>query len=106
LRPAGQAASYQATGPTPTTPTPIRQSSHNLQPAKSYSARNSHQKLLVQCFLKMDAWRPKHLEDQDTIKWLWKCIKLVILLWYSEHIGHESRIPHRNTKRLFQAVHP
>jgi hypothetical protein len=32
----------------------------------------------------MDAWRPKHVEDQDTIKWLWKwmCIKLVTLLWY------------------------
>jgi hypothetical protein len=32
----------------------------------------------------MDAWRPKHVEDQDTIKWLWKwkCIKLATLLWY------------------------
>jgi hypothetical protein len=32
----------------------------------------------------MDAWRPKHVEDQGTIKWLWKCkcIKLVTLLWY------------------------
>jgi hypothetical protein len=47
LRPAGQATPYQATGPTPTTLSPIRQSSHNLQPAKSYSVRNSHQKLIV-----------------------------------------------------------
>jgi hypothetical protein len=39
-----------------------------LQPAKS--ARNSHQKLLVYCLLKMDAWRPKHVEDYDTIKCL------------------------------------
>jgi hypothetical protein len=30
----------------------------------------------------MDAWHPKHVEDQDTIKWKWKCIKLVTLLWY------------------------
>jgi hypothetical protein len=44
LRPAGQAAPYQVTGPTPTTPSPIRQLSHNLQPAKSYSACSSHQK--------------------------------------------------------------
>jgi hypothetical protein len=35
LRPAGQAASHQATRLLPKTPTPIRQSSHNLQPAKS-----------------------------------------------------------------------
>jgi hypothetical protein len=31
LRPTGQAAPYQATGPTPTTPSPISQWSHNLQ---------------------------------------------------------------------------
>jgi hypothetical protein len=36
LRPTGQATLYQATGPTPTTPSPISQSSQNLQPAKSY----------------------------------------------------------------------
>jgi hypothetical protein len=32
----------------------------------------------------MDAWHPKHVEAQDTIKWLWKwkCIKLVTFLWY------------------------
>jgi hypothetical protein len=32
----------------------------------------------------MDAWHPKHVEDYDTIKWLWKwkCIRLVTLLWY------------------------
>jgi hypothetical protein len=34
----------------------------------------------------MDAWRPKHVEDYDTIKclwqWKWMCIKLVTLLWY------------------------
>jgi hypothetical protein len=31
----------------------------------------------------MDAWRPKHVEDSDIIKWLWKwkCIKLVTFLW-------------------------
>jgi hypothetical protein len=47
------------------------------------SASISHQKPLVQCLLKMDAWRPKHVENQDTVKWLWKlkCIKLVTLLW-------------------------
>jgi hypothetical protein len=31
-----------------------------------------------------DAWRPKHVEDYDTIQclWKWKCIKLVtVLLW-------------------------
>jgi hypothetical protein len=38
----------------------------------------------------MDAWRPKHVEDYDTIKclWKWKCIKLVTLLWdYSKFIA-------------------
>jgi hypothetical protein len=32
----------------------------------------------------MDAWRPKHVEDYDTIKclWKWKCIKFVGLLVY------------------------
>jgi hypothetical protein len=31
------AAAYQATGPTPTPPSPINQSTHNLQPANSYN---------------------------------------------------------------------
>jgi hypothetical protein len=35
LRPVGHAAPYQATGPTPTPPSPINQSTHNLQPANS-----------------------------------------------------------------------
>jgi hypothetical protein len=30
----------------------------------------------------MDAWRPKHVGDYDIIKCLWKCTKLVALLWY------------------------
>jgi hypothetical protein len=30
------AAPYQATGPTPTPPSPINQSTHNLQPTNSY----------------------------------------------------------------------
>jgi hypothetical protein len=32
--------------------------------------------------MKMDAWRPKHVEDYDTIKllWKWKSINLVMLL--------------------------
>jgi hypothetical protein len=36
----------------------------------------------------MDAWSPKHVEDQDTTKWLWKfmCIKLVTLQWYAVEI--------------------
>jgi hypothetical protein len=47
-------------------------------------ARTAHQKRLVSCLLKRDAWCPKHVEDYDTIKqsWKWKCIKLVTLLWY------------------------
>jgi hypothetical protein len=32
-----RAAPYQATGPTPTPPSPINQSTHNLQPANSYN---------------------------------------------------------------------
>jgi hypothetical protein len=59
---------------------------------KATSARNSHQKLLVYRLLKMDAWRPKHVEDQDTIKWLWKrkCIKFVTLLWYIMIHGQQN----------------
>jgi hypothetical protein len=40
----------------------------------------------------MDAWRPKHVEDYDTIKclWKWKCIKLVPLLWYMIIHGQQS----------------
>jgi hypothetical protein len=32
----------------------------------------------------MDAWHPKHVQDSDMIKWLWKwkCVKLVTLLWW------------------------
>jgi hypothetical protein len=32
----------------------------------------------------MEALRPKHVEDYDTIKclWKWKCVRLVTLLWY------------------------
>jgi hypothetical protein len=32
----------------------------------------------------MGAWRPKHVEDYDTIKclWKWKCMQLITLLWY------------------------
>jgi hypothetical protein len=30
----------------------------------------------------MDAWRPKHVEDYNAIKWKWKCVKLVTLLWF------------------------
>jgi hypothetical protein len=37
LRPTGHAAPYQATGPTPAPPSPINQSTHNLQPVNSYS---------------------------------------------------------------------
>jgi hypothetical protein len=36
LRPTGHAAPYQTTGPTPTPPSPINQSTHNLQPVNSY----------------------------------------------------------------------
>jgi hypothetical protein len=32
----------------------------------------------------------KHGEDQDTIKWLWKCIKLVTLLWYIMTHGQQN----------------
>jgi hypothetical protein len=35
LRPTGHAAQYQATGPSPTPPSPINQSAHNFQPANS-----------------------------------------------------------------------
>jgi hypothetical protein len=40
----------------------------------------------------MDAWRPKHAEDEHTIKWLWmwKCIKLVTLLWYKIIHGQQN----------------
>jgi hypothetical protein len=40
----------------------------------------------------MDAWHPKHAEDYDTIKWLWKwnCIKLVTLLWYITIHGQQN----------------
>jgi hypothetical protein len=39
----------------------------------------------------MDAWRrPKHVEDYDTIKCLWKCIKLVTLLWYIMIHGQQN----------------
>jgi hypothetical protein len=38
----------------------------------------------------MDAWRPKHVEDYDTIKclwkWTWKCIQFVTLLWLLEFL--------------------
>jgi hypothetical protein len=39
-----------------------------------------------------DAWPPKHVEDQNTIKWLWKwtCIKLVTLLWYIMIHGQQN----------------
>jgi hypothetical protein len=36
LRPTDHAAPYKATGPTLTPPSPINQSTHNLQPANSY----------------------------------------------------------------------
>jgi hypothetical protein len=36
LQQAGHATPYQATEPTPTPPSPINQSTHNLQPANSY----------------------------------------------------------------------
>jgi hypothetical protein len=40
----------------------------------------------------MDAWRLKHVADQDTIKllWKWKCIKLVTLLWYIMIHGQQN----------------
>jgi hypothetical protein len=40
----------------------------------------------------MDAWRPKHVEDYDTIKflWKWKCIKLVTLLRYIMIHGQQN----------------
>jgi hypothetical protein len=40
----------------------------------------------------MVAWRPKHVEDYDTIKclWKWKCIKLVTLLWYIMIHGQQN----------------
>jgi hypothetical protein len=38
----------------------------------------------------MDAWRPTHVEDKDTIKWLWKCIKLFTLLWYIMIHGQQN----------------
>jgi hypothetical protein len=40
----------------------------------------------------MDAWRPKHVEDYDTIKclWKWKCIKLGTLLWYIMIYGQQN----------------
>jgi hypothetical protein len=42
----------------------------------------------------MDAWCPKHAEDQDTIKWLWKwkCIKLVTLLWFDLILSSHHRL--------------
>jgi hypothetical protein len=45
----------------------------------------NHSRPIDMCLLKMGAWRPKHVEDYDTIKCLWKlkCIKLVTLSeWY------------------------
>jgi hypothetical protein len=54
------------------------------------SARNSHQKLL-----KMDAWRPKHVEDYATIMclWKWKCITFVTLLWSKKYLSHHYAWP-------------
>jgi hypothetical protein len=45
------------------------------------NARISHQKLIVKCLLKMDAWRPKHVEDlrhkvignESVLSWLRYC---------------------------------
>jgi hypothetical protein len=75
----------------PWTKTPDSRPTTCNQPTAK-SARNSHQKLLVYCLLKMDAWRPKHVEDYDAIKclWLWKCIKLVTLLWYIMIHGQQN----------------
>jgi hypothetical protein len=44
LRPTSHAAPYQATGPTPTLPSPINQSTHKLQPANSYKCTQLTQK--------------------------------------------------------------
>jgi hypothetical protein len=38
----------------------------------------------------MDAWRLKHVENYGTIKCLWKCIKLVTLLWYIMIHGQQN----------------
>jgi hypothetical protein len=42
----------------------------------------------------MDAWRPKHVEDYDTIKclWKWKCIKFVTLLCYKYYLAQSDRL--------------
>jgi hypothetical protein len=71
-----------------------------FNPPTATTARNSHKKLLVQCLLKMDAWRPKHVQDNYTIKclWKWKCIKLVTQLWYTYYFVFPLSIciPNRN----------
>jgi hypothetical protein len=63
LRPTGHAAPYQATGPTPTPPSPINQLTHNLQPANSYKCMQLAPKTASVVPPEDGCLTPKHVED-------------------------------------------
>jgi hypothetical protein len=66
---------------TPTPPNPINNSTHNLQPANSYKWTHLTPKTASVVPPEDGSLTPETCRGLDTIKWLWKCIKLVTLLW-------------------------